>query len=120
MTHRRPRKWFSAAIVAACIPAATVQAKSVLTLYGAEARTPIYATFDRTFREVIGEGAGRLEIYDEYLDNSRFGDGEHDRVMAEYLRRRYAGKPIDVVMTVDPAALRFMKRYRDTMFPGTP
>jgi signal transduction histidine kinase len=108
-----------ASLMAACIPAVAAQAKTVVTIYGGEPRTPAYETFDRVFRQILVPSEN-LEFYEEYLDGARFSGAANERLLADYLRGRFAGKRVDAVIAVEASAVRFLKKYRDEIFPGVP
>jgi len=59
-------------------------------------------------------------LYIEYLDVSRFPDPSHATMMARYLRRKYAGKKPDVIITVYPSAVEFLLGDGNAAFPGVP
>jgi hypothetical protein len=40
--------------------------------------------------------------------------------MADYLRSRYSGKRIDLLVAVDPGVVRFLKAHGDEIYPGVP
>jgi signal transduction histidine kinase len=107
-------------IVASCVPGVHAEVKSVVAIFGGEARTPAYAVFDGVFRKALGASAEDLVYYEEYLDNARFPGPGHERQLADYMRQRYAGKQIDVVIAVDPSALQFLLKYRQDIYPGVP
>ena len=66
---------------------------------------------------IIGEAAEKrlneklshkLEVYAEFLDQTRFAGPEHERRVATYLASKYAGTQIDAVIAIGPSALRFI------------
>lgn len=76
---------------------------------------------DRSIRAVFStESTERIEVYNEYLDVSRSPDPEHAKLQAEYLRRKYAGRKVDLVMAGLSSALDFALAHRQTIFPGVP
>ena len=104
--------------VGAAEPAA---AKSLLMLYGGSQRSALQDIFNRVLhRELAGTNGGRVEIFDEYLDEARFPGSQNEERFAQFLHDRYSGRHIDVVMTAESNALRFLARHRDMIFPGTP
>src|SRR5437016_5904360 len=61
--------------------------------------SPGNALADRGIRSTFAAGSPeRVEIYNEYLDISRSSDVEHQQLQAEYLRRKYAGRKVDLVI----------------------
>jgi two-component system cell cycle sensor histidine kinase/response regulator CckA len=56
----------------------------------------------------------------EFLDAKRFSSAVHIRMMKDYLVRKYAGSPVDLVVALDNPALDMLLQYRSELFPGTP
>ena len=89
----------------------------VLHTYGHDApgRFPFDTAFARTLREASGAS---VDLYVETLDPNRFG--EQRRLIRDYLRDKYAGKSIAVVVAVYTPALDFLLGGDDPLFPGVP
>jgi signal transduction histidine kinase len=68
----------------------------------------------------LKEAIGPNQIYIEYMDNARM---HYDRAFRDLLRVyqiKYHGLKFDCICVTDANALRFMLKYRDRLFPGTP
>lgn len=75
---------------------------------------------DRGLRAEFAAGEpGRIEIHNEYLDLSRFPDAEYQEDLAAFLRRKYVGRKVDLVIAGLSSALNFTLEHRDA-FPGAP
>ena len=61
-----------------------------------------------------------LDIYRESMDLSRFDSAAYRTLLREYLRTKYSGKKIDVVVSVLGPSLRFLMSEGDPVFPGAP
>lgn len=61
-----------------------------------------------------------VQLYTEYLDVSRFGDPSNARVMADFLRRKYSGMQIHVIITVYTYATDFLLAERRALFLEIP
>ena len=61
-----------------------------------------------------------VEVRNEYVDVSRSRDPEVKRIQREYLRRKYVGRKVDLVVTVLSSALDYALEHRDEIFPGVP
>ncbi|MHC1727437.1 MAG: ATP-binding protein [Syntrophobacteraceae bacterium] len=61
-----------------------------------------------------------VQLYSEYLDNSRFGGDGHAHILADYLHRKYAAIKIDAIITVYPSAIEFLMSGEGNIFPGVP
>jgi PAS domain S-box-containing protein len=62
----------------------------------------------------------KIELDAEYLDLARFSEPGHERLMADFLRERYAKRQPDVVLVVAGDALSFVIKHRDSFAPGVP
>ena len=97
------------------------EAKRVLVLYSEDRDNPGQGEIEQGIRE--GFRSTKLfdvELYTEYLDVSRFGSPPHARVMADFLRRKYSGMEIHVIITVYPYATDFLLAERRALFPEIP
>lgn len=87
--------------------------------YGQEAAGR--AILDQNFNSVIRTTPpGSIEFYSETLELYRFPGESHAALVHDYLRQKYAGIKIDVMVVVFDAPLDFMRRHRDELFPGVP
>ncbi len=60
------------------------------------------------------------EVYNEYLDSARF-PGEHQyQILYDYLRQKYAGISIDVIVATPDPSLEFLLKHRTDLFPNSP
>lgn len=92
-----------------------------MVLYWYDLDFPGNVAFERAFRPVLESGgAGAVEYHAEYLETNRFPEEQEAPALLDFLRRRYAGREPDVVVTVGPPARELILRNRDTLFPGTP
>jgi signal transduction histidine kinase len=76
---------------------------------------------DRGIRSTFAEYTrGHIEVHNEYLEVSRFPAASYQRDLAEYLRRKYAGRKVDLVLAGLSSALDFAVENREMVFPGVP
>lgn len=61
-----------------------------------------------------------IQIRNEYLDLARFRGPDQRRFLVDFLRHKYAGQRIDVVMAGLGSSLDFVLQHRDEIFPGVP
>jgi signal transduction histidine kinase len=94
--------------------------RRVLVIYPASDRQPGNVLFEQGLRHAFDSSGEPVEIYNEYLDTARFPDDEHHRQLAEFLRQKYAGRTIDVVIPAMAPSLDFALKYREEAFPGVP
>jgi hypothetical protein len=110
-----------AVITVLCSHAAHAQSHTVVAIFGGGSRTPVYEAYNQVLLRAMAPPSGsHVEYFEEYLDNGRFPDAADERRHAEFLRSRYAGKRIDLLISVDPVAVRFLLKFRDEAFPGVP
>jgi signal transduction histidine kinase len=62
--------------------------------------------------------AGRIDLYAEYLDATRFSDESDFQRAAEYLRSKYEANPIDILAPLGPEALRFVSKHKELFAPA--
>ena len=56
----------------------------------------------------------------EHLDTKRFPHPDHLLLEKEYLKSKYKGEKVDLVMTIDNSALDLMLKFGDELFPDVP
>jgi PAS domain S-box-containing protein len=92
--------------------------RTVLILSSERSDLPSVPDFDRGLRSRLAEPG--IEFFVEYFDFGRFpGDAQAD-AMARYLRARYAGRTVDVVVAFQESAFEFALARRGSLFPGVP
>lgn len=91
----------------------------VLYWYGRDFRGNV--RFDQAFRAALqARAAGTVEYYPEYLETDRFPGENQAQLLQDYLRRKYAERPIDVLVTSADPSLEFMLKNREQLFPYAP
>lgn len=63
---------------------------------------------------------GRLEFYEDWLVSARFNSEGDDAAFASYLRALFAGRSLDLLITLGGPAANFAQRYQRQLFPATP
>jgi signal transduction histidine kinase len=93
----------------------------VLVLYWDNKDFPGNVKFDEAFREVLQQSqySGNLEYYPEYMETTRF-PGKSQEFFRDYLRKKYEGRPMDVVVATADIPLNFMLQYRAELFANCP
>jgi PAS domain S-box-containing protein len=83
--------------------------------------SPGEALFAQSLRTTFATGsAERVEIYNEYLDVSPVREDGFRQLQAEFLRRKYAGRKVDLVIAGLSSGLDFVREHRERIFPGVP
>jgi len=95
--------------------------RKVLVLYWESKDFAGNISFDQGFQTGLhAEPSNRWELFSEYLDSTRF-PGEHQaELLRDYLREKYAGQKIDVVVATPDPALDFLLQYRNDLFTNAP
>jgi signal transduction histidine kinase len=116
---------FVAMLVLVLIPGASSQesraTKKIVVLYWDTKDFSGNISFDQGFQAGMhSEPSSEWELFSEYLDSTRF-PGEHQaELLHDYLREKYAGQKIDVVVATPDPALDFLLRYRNDLFSNSP
>ena len=91
--------------------------KRVLVFYWHDRNYPLNAGFEESFRNGLPTA---FEYYPEYLEINRFPGETQSLALRDYLRQKYAGRTLDVLVTVGYTTLDFVSKYRNDLFPNTP
>jgi signal transduction histidine kinase len=102
--------------------AASANVRTVVALYpenaeGAPGNVLVLASIRSTFAAASSE---QIQIRNEYLDLSRFQAPDQRRFLVDFLRHKYAGQKIDLVMAGLGSSLDFVLQHRDEIFRGIP
>ena len=96
----------------------STSAKRVLVLYWHDRNYPLNAGFEESFQKALPAGA--FEYYPEYLESNRFPGETQSLALRDYLRQKYADRPLDVIVIVGYSTLDFVSKYRNDLFPMVP
>jgi signal transduction histidine kinase len=112
--------WLTTAAAAATPAAAQpTRPRRVVVLYDERVDLPGLAVLDAQLTQTLtGEAGGATELYREVMDRSRFPAAHYPLLLRDFLRSKYAGKQIDVVIAVMGPALDFMLDQGRVAFPG--
>jgi signal transduction histidine kinase len=69
---------------------------------------------------LAGASDGNVDIHSEHLDVSTSAQRQDRQESIRLLRRRYAGRKVDLVIAGLSSTLNFTLEHRDEMFPGVP
>ena len=109
-----------AMLFAGCLPLSAAT-RHIVLLFDERVELPglslLEAELVRTLRSTSTEP---IEVYRESMDLSRFGSDPYETLLRDFLRAKYSGKKIDVVVGVMGPALNFLLNYADQIFPRTP
>ena len=94
--------------------------KKVLVFYPDKENSPGNIAFDLELRQVVHGAPSDIEIYNEFLDASRFPNEAYQQQLARFLRDKYAAHHLDVVVVGLAPSLDFILKYRAVICPGVP
>src|SRR5215212_3803313 len=78
--------------------------RTVLVLSSERSDLPSIPAFERGLREKLSQPDGKTEFFVEYLDFGRFPGRAQEATFVRYLRDRYSGRRIDVIVPFLEAA----------------
>ena len=100
---------------------AQTRTKNVLFISGERSDMPAMRELEETMRAVFHQSRGpEVDFFPEYLDFARFPVEQYADSDVRYLRARYGGQHVDLVMVTTGFALEFILSHRDELFPGVP
>jgi PAS domain S-box-containing protein len=95
--------------------------KRILVLYWYNKDFPGNAVTDQNIQSVlIAQPPGSIEYYSEYLETNRFPGEDQAKTLRDYLERKYAERPLDVIIAGADAPMEFFRKYRNELFANTP
>jgi signal transduction histidine kinase len=119
--------WFKGIIVGLLVllaPIALAQQqrpRSVLVLDQSDLRGPFYYQLSAGLRGVLGAPAdGRVTIYGENLDLTRFGGAAYEESLKRHFKEKYRDRPIGVIVAIGAGTLGHALRWREELWPGVP
>ncbi len=93
--------------------------KRVVVLYWYDKNFQGHVRWDKGFTSALQSAPeGSIEYYPEYLEANRFPGENQSQVLQDYLKQKYADRPIDVVVAQSEVSLNFLARYKDDLFPN--
>ena len=91
----------------------------MLHTYGSQ--SPFRPLFDKALQQTLNRsGFADTDVYEETLESNRFPGSTHAELFQYYLGQKYAGRQIDVLITVWDAALNYALDHREELFPNAP
>ena len=95
--------------------------KRVLILTAYDPNYPAVILLNQNVTATIRNGsAGRVEFFYEFQENFRIPNAKYEQEMVNFLRRKYEGENINLVLTLGAPALRFLLKHEADLFPGIP
>ncbi len=125
-THRQIRRCLLIAVSLGVLgPAgagwAAAGTKQVLVLYSTSPDAPMANAGDNELPRILRQGLEQdVVYYPEYIDQGRFPDPEYQAALSDFLRVKYRGLRIDLVIAIQAGAVEFVNERANGLFPGTP
>ncbi len=96
--------------------------KLVVVVYPSEYDgAPGIVLVNRAIRSTFAsQWSGHIDIRNEYVDTARLHDTEFMQAQVALLKRKYAGRKVDLVMAGLSAGLDFAVKFREELFPDVP
>ncbi len=95
--------------------------KQVLALYSTRRDAEFSTIGERELPRILDLGLDRnLDYYSEFIDVARFPDPAYQVAVGQFLRLKYRNIRFDLVIALQDAAIEFVNRNRDSLFPDTP
>jgi hypothetical protein len=95
--------------------------KQVLVLYATRRDAQIAVVGDRELARILDQGlARRIDLYSEFIDQSRFDRSEYLGAFRDFLGFKYADRRFDLVVAMGDMPLEFVAANRERLFPGVP
>lgn len=116
--------WLAVLMAAPCLVPAEAQGagqnKRVLVVLSSDSLTATQTTIQRALRKTLNDSSpDALEIYSEYVGNTRAGT-DYEKEFVALVKRKYEGKKFDLIFTIGQFPTRVFLRNRAELFPGTP
>jgi signal transduction histidine kinase len=98
-----------------------VTRKRVLLLLTHESQLPAQIVLEQAMRSTLREGSQvPLEIYSEYLDAVRTPIDDYEKELVVQFQKKYGRKRFDLIITVNPPALKLLLNNRSVLFKDAP
>jgi signal transduction histidine kinase len=95
--------------------------RSVLVLDQSDLRGPFYYQLSAGLRGVLGApNDGRITVYGENLDLTRFGGAAYEESLKRHFKEKYRDRPIGVIVAIGAGTLEHTLRWREELWPDVP
>jgi PAS domain S-box-containing protein len=111
------------AAVVSSNPIAAAQAKEVRRILILNEQGPSYpgiAIIDQGIQSALNDSPYRIDFYSEFFDTNLFPEPAVQHEFRDFYIRKYQNHRPDVIITVGPSPLEFMKEVHERVFPGIP
>jgi signal transduction histidine kinase/ABC-type uncharacterized transport system substrate-binding protein len=96
-------------------------ARTVLAIHLGTGEFPATPIVNAAIRAaLLADAVPPIDYFVEYLESDRLPPELASLALQNYIRQKYRGRRIDLVMAIADPALRFVLDHRDALFPGAP
>lgn len=111
----------SASTLSPSVSAQSLSPKTVLTIHSGAENYPSNPMLDAGIRDALEARSDlHIDYFAEYLEADLFPGERATLAFRDYIRRKYEGRRIDVVIAITRVALEFALDHGDELFPGAP
>ena len=100
--------------------APTKELRRILILNEANATYPAIILINQGIQTALNDSPFHLDLYSEYMDTTLFPDPAVQQEFRDSYIRKYRNRKLDVIITVGPSPLKFMREVHQRAFPGVP
>jgi signal transduction histidine kinase len=109
------------ALALAALGASAATPKRVMVVHSYGIDVAPFGAVASSFRATLVKDLGAPVDFDEVsLDLARFAEAPYQTALFEFLQRRLAVRPVDLVATIGAPATRFVGQHRERLCPSTP
>ena len=100
--------------------AQTKEVRRILILNESGPSYPGIDIIDKGIQSALSDSPYRIEFYSEFFDTSLFPEPAVQQEFRDFYIRKYQNHRPDVIITVGPTPLKFVKDVHQRVFPGIP
>jgi signal transduction histidine kinase len=101
-------------------PPPTASPQNVLTIHWSSEDYPGIPIVDSSIRAVLSSSGLAVDYFAEYLESDRLPATEAANALRDYIRHKFNGRPIHLVVAISNPAMQFALANRSSLFPDAP
>ena len=100
---------------------ADTSTRRVLILTGYDPNHPAITTINQTITTTMKrDSPDRVEFFYEFQENFRIPNSKYENEMVSYLKRKYEGEHIELILALGAPAIEFLLNHESQLFTGVP
>lgn len=105
----------------ACVGSIEAEPRRVLLIHSFGYDFAPFDSFTAGFRtSLAADFPDSIDFFQVSVESARFGDGEADDALVDYLLTLFDQRAVDLVVSIGGPAALFVQEQRETLFPGVP